>query len=902
MSRYAIAAVLLMSLCRSSAAQNVAYEKYQLDNGLTVILHEDHNVPAACVNLWYYVASKDEPEGRSGFAHLFEHLMFMGTHRVPGLDFDNTMEAGGGFNNASTSEDRTNYYEMGPSELLPTLLWLEADRLEHLGDAMTQEKLDKQRDVVRNERRQTSENRPYGRADLRVHGLMFPKGHPYHNTVIGSHEDLQAATVEDVKNFFATYYVPSNASMVVAGDFDPQKIKPLIQNLFGSLPRGSDVVHPTAAPVRLSEVKRLTMTDQVQFARTTMVYHSPKRFAPGDGEMDLTAAILSDGISSRLYQRLVYKDKLAVDVSAYQASMLLGSLFYVEVTAQPGVSLDVVEQAIDEELARFVAQGPTAEELERQKSKIEYGMVSQLQSLLGKADQLNAYQFYYGEPNSFKQDLQRYRDATVADVRNWAARVLTPNARLILRVIPELKVPEDNPRDHHPVAAAAGPFEPPLPESFKLSNGIQVYHWVRHELPLVEMRIVIPKGAACDPAGKAGLASLTANMLDEGAGGKDAMAFADALDSLGARFFAFSSLDSTIVTLSSLQRKFAQSLELCADAVLRPRLDDKEWERVHRLHLEGLKRAQDRPTSVARVVAMRGYFGDRHPYGRPVGGTLDSAAAITLDDIRRFHQQLYRPTDSVILLAGDLSVARAKEQLERAFGHWAPSSAAALTPPEFPEPANQALRVAVVDRPGAVQTVVRFTMPGPRYADRNRPVFQLFNTILGGSFTSRLNKNLREDHGYTYGARSSYAMQPDVGYFTASSSVRTDVTGASIAEFLKEFEGIRGGNIAPEEARKARSSQRMRMIRSFAGLGGILSTAGTLVRNNRPFSDLGEELAIISRIGESDLNRIAYDAVPLDHALLVLVGDKKRIMEQWAGLDLPKPIEWSVTGAPINSD
>ncbi len=901
MSRFFIATVCMISFCHSAVAQDVAYEKYQLDNGLTVILHEDHSVPAACVNLWYYVASKDEQPGRSGFAHLFEHLMFMGTHRVPGLDFDNTMEAGGGFNNASTSEDRTNYYEMGPSELLPTLLWLEADRLEHLGDAMTQEKLDKQRAVVRNERRQTSENRPYGRADLRVHGLMFPEGHPYHNTVIGSHEDLQAATVDDVKNFFATYYVPSNASMVVAGDFDPQAIKPLINKLFGSLPRGSDVVHPPATPAKLSEVKRLTMTDKVQFARTTMVYRSPKRFAAGDGEMDLTAAILSDGISSRLYQRLVYQDKLAVDVSAYQASMLLGSLFYVEVTAQPGVALDDVERAMDEELARFVAKGPTAEELDRQKSKIEYGMVSRLQSLLGKADRLNAYQFFYGEPNSFKQDLERYRSATVEDVRQWAGRVLTPDARLILRVIPELETPDENPRDEHPAVADAGPFNPPLPESFKLANGIQVYHWERRELPLVEMRILIPKGATYDPPGQAGLASLTANMLDEGAGANDAMAFADSLDALGARFSAFSSLDSTVVTLSSLQRKFAQSLELCADAVQRPRFDAKEWERVHRLHLEGLKRAQDRPTSVARVVAMRGYFGDDHPYGRPVGGTLESASAIGLDDVRRAHRQLYRPADAVILLAGDISVADAKEQLNLAFGKWQPSSAPALTTPRFPKPANRSLRVAIVDRPGAVQTVVRFTMPGPAYADRNRPAYQLFNTILGGSFTSRLNKNLREDHGYTYGARSSFAMQPDLGYFTASSSVRTDVTGASVAEFLKEFEGIRGGNIASVEARKARSSERMRMIRSFAGLGGILSKAATLVRNNRPFTDLGEELAVVSNIGESDLNRIAYEAVPLDQALLVLVGDKKRIVEQLTGLPLPSMIEWSVTGDPMNS-
>ena len=892
-----LACVLLLLIAPTAIGQDVAYEKYRLPNGMTVILHEDHSLPSVCLNIWYYVGAKDELDRRSGFAHLFEHLMFMGTHRVPEGGFDNIMEAGGGFNNASTAEDRTNYFSIGPAELLPTLLWLDADRLEALGKAMTQEKLDKQRDIVRNERRQSYENRPYGKASLRVHEMMFPKHHPYHIPVIGTHEDLEAATVDDVKNFFSTYYVPNNASLVLAGDFDPAEVRPVIKDLFGSLPRGDDVLHARAEPVELDGVKRLTMTDKVQFARTSIVYHSPPRFAPGDAEMDLVAGVLTDGISSRLYQKLIYENELAVSVRAYQDSMLLGSLFHIVATAKPGVELDTIEQAVDEVINEFIATGPTADELEKQKAQLEYRAISRLQSLFAKADRMNAYQFFFDEPNSFKRDLDRFRKATPADVQRWAAKTLTSDGRLILRVIPALQTAGPNPRDQRREADEVRPFTPLIPETFKLNNGVTVHHWKRSELPLVELTMLLPFGAASDPPVKAGLATLTADMLDEGAGRRSAIEFADALDLLGASFNAYADHESTEVSLSTLTRNFAPALELFADAVLRPKFDEKEWKRVHDLHIQRLRRALDRPTYVANTVAMRTFFGDDHPYSRPTSGTPTTAEAVTLNDIPKFHAQLFRPSNAVFLVAGDLTSDQVKEQLNKLFGAWSdPAEVTALSQPGYPAPANNSLRVAVVDRPDAVQTIIRFVMPGPTYADVNRPKLRLLNTILGGSFTSRLNQNLREEHGYTYGARSSYAMNPSVGYLSASSSVRADVTGDSVAQFLKEFAGVRSGNISTEEAEKARASRRMGMIQTFSGLGGIVSAGTTLVRNDRPFTELGEEMQAVARVTEADLNRLAYNAVPLEQGLLVLVGDKKLILEQLGSLELPTPIELTVTG------
>ena len=899
MNRAGVLSILLTaSVTATVLAQDVPYEKYELPNGLTVILHEDHSLPVASVNIWYYVGSKDEQPRRSGFAHLFEHLMFMGTQRVPGGDFDNIMEAGGGWNNATTSQDRTNYFEVGPSSLLPTLLWLEADRLEALGQNMNQEKLDKQREVVRNERRQSYENRPYGKADLRVYEMMFPAGHPYHIPVIGTHEDLVAASVDDVKNFFATYYVPANEALVVAGDFEPDDIKPLINKLFGSLPRGSEPVHRTAEPVKLNEVVRTTMSDKVQYAKVKVIYHSPRYFKAGDAEMDLIADILASGISSRLYQRLIYENELATDVSAYQSSMLLGSLFYIDVTAKDVKNLDEIERLIDEVVAGLSAKGPTQEELERHQAAIEYGAVNRLQSIMAKADMLNRYQFFFGEPNSFKRDLDRYRNATLESVQRQARATLTPDARLIMRILPEVTVPETNPRDDQPAVAAQRPFSPQVPVTYELSNGLKVHHWERHGLPLVELSLMFLGGANLDSPTTGGLASLTADMLDEGAGELGAVEFANALELLGARVNSYAGQETSVATLSSLTRNFDKALRLFADAVQHPRFDPREWERVRSLRVDELKKAQDNPSAVASVVGMRAFFGDDHPYGRPTRGTPQMVAKLKRDEASAFHKKMFRPSNAVLLLAGDLTPDQAKQYLESALGSWSDGTSRPIERQSYPESNNDRFRVVLVDKPDAVQTVIRWYMPAQNYSSPDRTKLELFGTILGGSFTSRLNQNLREEHGYTYGAGCRHVMTPQTGYFYSYSNVRADVTGESLTEFLKEFRGVRTGNVSAEEASKTRASYRTEMVQSFSNLRGILNSFQTLILNDRPMSGLADDLKESEGVTASNMNKLAYDAVPLEQALLVLVGDKKTILEKIKGLDLPEVQELTVTGDP----
>ncbi|MEX2220051.1 MAG: pitrilysin family protein [Phycisphaerales bacterium] len=885
-------------------AQQVRFEKYQLPNGMTVILHEDHALPVVAVNTWYRVGAKDEPRGRSGFAHLFEHLMFMGTQRVPGGDFDAIMEAGGGSNNASTAFDRTNYFSTGPSSLLPTLLWLDADRLEDLGRAMNQEKLNKQRDVVRNEIRQNVENRPYGRAEEEVFRIMYPPGHPHHNAVYGTHEDLEAATVHNVQDFFATYYVPNNASLVVAGDFDPGAVKPLIASLFGTLPRGERVDHTTAPPARLAAPVHRTMLDKVQLPLVKMVWHSPAYYAEGDAEMDLVGALLSQGKNSRLYRRLVMDDKLAVDVSAVQSSSGLGSLFIIDITARPEADLNRLQAAADEELRRLIERGPEEGELRERQATVEMAKLSQLQSVLAVADKLNEYEFYLGEPASFERDLDRYRKATPGSVRGWAQRVINPAERLVMRVLPEEPERTQTARDARPVDLARATFSPPPPEEFALGNGMKVMLWPKPELPLVAAAVVFAPGGALYTPERAGLPALAAKMLDEGAGDLDALAFSAAMQSLGAQMSATTSQEAAGVSLIVLKRHFGRAAALMADAVRRPRMGAADWERVKGLHLEELKQQDDEPTIVAARVGLRALYGAEHPYGWPADGTPERVSGYTLEDVKREHARVFRPDAATILVAGAVTASEARAALERAFGDWsAPRGGAAGDAPVPPgtERATEHVvgRVVLVDRPRAVQTVIRFMTPGPVFRTEHRAPLRLLNTLLGGGFTSRLNQNLREDKGYTYGAGSRFVMAPSTGYFVASSSVKSEVTGEALEEFLKEFGRLRAGDVSAEEAGKARESLRTDTIQSFEGLQGLLGAAQELVLNGLPITTIGEDMAKMERVEAPALNTLARSAIPLGSGVLVLVGDRAAILAQIKDMGLPAPVEVDLRGNPV---
>jgi predicted Zn-dependent peptidase len=414
----------------------IEFETFVLPNGLTVILHVDRGSPLVAVNLWYHVGSKDESPGRTGFAHLFEHLMFMGSKHAPYPSFDAIMESWGGHNNGTTSNDRTNYYEIGPRNLLETFLWLEADRLATLAEVITEEELNKQRKVVLNERRQSYENRPYGRTELRIPEIMYPATHPYHWPTIGSHADLEAASVDDVRRFFERFYRPSNASLTIAGDFEPAEARRLVEKYFGWQAAREAPRPPAPPPAVLDGDRAETLTDRVQLPRLRLGWHSPALFAPGDADLDLAAHVLGGGKSSRLYRALVFDKRIAQDVFAYQSSQRLGSLFHVGATAKPDHDLDEVGRAVEDELARLAHDGPSAAEVDRARNTHLSDFYKSLDHLQTRADLLNHYQYLLGDPAGVERDVARYEAATPATVRDAFASVFAQR-RLAVRTVPD---------------------------------------------------------------------------------------------------------------------------------------------------------------------------------------------------------------------------------------------------------------------------------------------------------------------------------------------------------------------------------------------------------------------------------------------------------------------------------
>ena len=899
----------LCALAARSFAQSVPVDKYTLGNGMTVILDVDHTVPLVAVNIWYYVGSKDEPPHHSGFAHLFEHLMFMGTHRVPTGMYDKIMEGGGGNNNASTEEDRTNFYDFGPSNLLPTLLWLEADRLEDLGRFMTQKKLNLQRDVVKNERRQNTENTPYGTAYERINGLTFPAGHPYHTSVIGSMADLDRASVADVQKFFATYYVPNNASLVVAGDFDPAKIKPYIAKMFGTLPRRPPVPRKPSAPIGYIGVKTLTLRDKVQAPKLIMVWHSPAAYKPGDLEMQLTGSVLSDGLSSRLYQRLVVKDRLATDVSASQEERLLGSLFYVDVTATQGADLKGVKADVDDELTRFKRSGPTKAELTRQSAKLQSGVLNGLQSIQNVADALNSYEFYLGKPNAFKQELDKVRRATPEQVRAAAAAVLSLDNRLILTVLPGPTVTggsaplrfgkskienlkSADPRDTRPPIGTPKPYTAPEPVDLKLQNGITLHYWQRRELPLMTLSLYFGIGANEDAVAKAGQSSLAAALLTQGAGKRDSKAYQNALDLLGASVGAAAARADTDVSLNVLAANFTPALALYADAVLRPRFDVKEFVRVKRVTVADLEQQRDDVDAVSSQVATRELFGNDSIYGVPVSGTPATVSQLSLQDVKDAYRRDFNPALATFFGAGSLPPEAVKRALEQQFATWHSRPAPPKTEPKLDDTYKGPIKLVIVDKPGAPQTAVRFISANAPYQNPDRLELEEIDTILGGSFTSRLNQDLREDKGYTYGAGSGYVKDLKTGYFIAAAQVRTDVTGASLKEFIRQFDKLGIGDITPAEVRKATSSMRSDRINTLETIQGIVDLGASLKSVNRPFTALTEDEKTLERLTAKRLNAAEPHVLDFHHGIWVLVGDKAKILPQLKDVPgLPEPIE-----------
>src|SRR5687767_1479520 len=647
-----LVSVLSLAAQTPSDIPKLDIEKYTLANGLEVILSEDHRVPLVGVDLWYHVGPAHEAPGRTGFAHLFEHMMFQGSKHIESdAHFRLLSGAGATGVNGTTGFDRTNYFETMPSNQLELALWLESDRMGYLLETVDQAKLTNQQDVVRNERRQSTENRPYGIVEEALFQALFPKGHPYHGVIIGSHADIQAAKLDDVRDFFRQYYAPNNATIAIAGDIDKAATKKLVEKYFGTLKRGP-AVPPVKVPTPvITAEKRIVVEDRVELPRIHIGWITPAFFKEGDADADIAASIIGQGRVSRLYKKLEYEKQLAQNVTAYQYSTMLGSVFGIEATARPGRTLQEIETVINEEIEALRAKGPTAAEVERARNVLETQIFNGLQlvgGFGGVADQLNLYNHYVGTPDYLTEDIMRRRRVTPESVRQFAQRYLAPNARVVVHGVPgkQILAPEvpkptaeqapssaaptvsindDEPwRAKQPGAGAAKAVSVPVPQSFELPNGLTVIALPQTEgVPVVSASLVLRSGSDANPLEKPGLASFTADVLDQGTTTRNAVQLAEEVAQIGASHTTGTSRDASTVSTSSLSRNFPAALSLLADVALRPSFPPEEVERVRARRLADLVEQRANPVQIATNVTSKTLYGT-HQYGFSETGTVES--------------------------------------------------------------------------------------------------------------------------------------------------------------------------------------------------------------------------------------------------------------------------------------
>jgi len=892
----------------------IAFEKYKLPNGLEVILSEDHRLPMVAVNLWYHVGPANEEPGRTGFAHLFEHMMFEGSKHVEGNSHFKLLEGAGASQiNGTTGFDRTNYFATVPANQLELVLWLESDRMGYLLDELDQNRLANQQDVVRNERRQSIENQPYGIVEEAIYHELFPKSHPYYAAVIGSHADIQAAKLEDVKKFFKLYYAPNNASLAIVGDFDKAAAKKLVEKYFGPLKRGPGVPKINAVTPPITAERRAVIQDHVELPRVYMAWITSPIYKPGDAAADLVASILGGGKSSRLYKQLVYEKQIAQDVSAEQDSQSLGSVFSVQVTARPGHAPAEIEKAIDEELDRFSREGPTGNELERARNTIETRIIQGLERLGGfggVADRLNQYNHYLGTPDYLAQDIARYRQATAASVRAFAQQELKTSARVVVYGVPgeqDLGPPVPTPKPEkipagtgaesvnpdQPWRAAVpkpGPPRPlhlPVPKSFQLANGLTVIYSERPGLPIVAADLVVPTGSGANPPEKPGLANFTAAMLDQGTATRSALQIADEAAHLGATLATNSTMDASFVTVRSLKKNFPAALDLLADVALHPGFPLAEIDRQRASRLASLIQHREDPRLVAGEVMEGALYGPRHPYGYPELGTEAAVKATSRDDMLAFWKQSFVPNNAALVVAGNIGLEELKALVEKEFGGWQRGTSAR---PELGAPTTTRARLVLVDKPGAPQTRVRVAMVGVPRSTPDYAALEVMNTSLGGLFSSRINLNLREQHGYTYGASSSFIYRRSAGPFFVSSGIRTDVTAPAVSEIFKEVRRMAEAPLTDEELSLAKDS----LVRSLPGEFETISRAASSFSDLFIY-DLGLDYyaqlpARLSAITSADVHAVAKKYLVPDKMIVVAVGDRAKIEPELAKLNLG-PVE-----------
>jgi zinc protease len=864
------------------ASIEIPYQRFVLPNGLTLIVHEDHKAPIVAVNVWYHVGSKNEKPGRTGFAHLFEHLMYNGSENYD-KDFFGPLERAGATDmNGTTNEDRTNYFQNVPTNALDLVLWMESDRMGHLTGAISQPKLDEQRGVVQNEKRQ-GENEPYGKVWDFLTPKLYPASHPYSWTVIGSMEDLDAAKLDDVKDWFRTYYGAANAVVVVAGDIDARTAKQKVEKYFGDIPAGPPVARQEAWIAKRTGSQRGTMQDRVPQARIYKVWNMPGWGTADADYLNLVSDVLSKGKSSRLFKRLVYDDQIATDVSAYVDLREIGGLFIIEATARPGVELARAEKAVDEELSRLLAGGPTPAELRRVKSQYRAEFIRGIERIGGfggKSDVLAQGEVFAGRPEFYKVRLNRVQQATPAQLASSAKQWLGDGVyNLEVHPYPEHQTARAT-ADRTKLPEPGTPPDTKFPELERatLSNGLKVVLARRPSIPQVRFDLLLDAGFAADRSGIPGTASLAMAMLDEGTAQRNALQISDELAQLGANLGTGSKLDVSSVSLEALKENLDPSLAIYADVILHPSFPRTDFERLKKQRLAQIQQEKADPVGLALRVFPGLLYGNGHAYANPWtgSGTEQSTAKITREDLVRFHEAWFKPNHATLVVVGSTAMAEIRPKLENLFAGWKPGNVPAkaiATVGQQPKPI-----VYLMDRPGSLQSIIIAGNVAPPKSNPMEVTIQTMNGVLGGDFSSRVNMNLREDKHWAYGAYTFFRDARGQRPFVAYAPVQTDKTKEAIIELDKELRGIvKDRPIQPDELSRAQASLTLTLPGSWetmAALSGAIVDIVTYGLDDRYYDTFAEKVRAQT---VQSLTAAAAAVVHPDQLVWVVVGDRSKI-------------------------
>ncbi len=923
---------LLLANCQEAGPElSITYEQYQLDNGLTVVFHEDNSDPLVAVAILYHVGSNREEVGKTGFAHLFEHMMFQSSQHVPEDQFFQKIQAAGGTLNGGTGNDQTIYFEVVPKNALEMALWLESDRMGYLLPTVTTEALLNQQGVVQNEKRQTSDNRPYGHTSYIIGKLLYPEGHPYNWQVIGSFEDLANATVEDVRNFFRKWYGPNNATLVIAGDYDDAQAREWVDKYFGEIPAAEPVTDPDPQNVQLAATKRAFHEDN--FARSpelNMVFPTVPQFTTEAYALDMLGQLFSDGKDAPLYKVIVEEEKLAPSAMAFNGSQEITGSFRVSIRAFPGTPLSDVEAGINNAFARFEEEGFTEEDLDRIKAQVETSFYGGISSVLGKSFQLALYNEFAGSPSFIGEDIQNTLAVTSDDIWRVYNTYIKGKPFVLTSFVPlgqselaadgseRFAIPED---PAGLVSAAAGMEVPPvgpIPSAFDRSvepekgpvppvtlptvwthtyaNGLRLYGIEQHEVPLVEFSLTVMAGTLMDDPEKVGVANLISDVMMEGTANRTPLELEEAIDGLGAGISMSTGRQSINLNASGLKSRTTELFGLVQEIMLEPRWDEAEFARIKDETVETLNRQTVNPGAVAANVFGALVYGENSILGKNTFGTEETVRSITMDNLKAHYDSNFSPSISFMTVAGDITQAEAIELFRPLEEGWAAKDVQMF---DFPESEPQAgPSLYFVDMPGSQQSQI---LVGQLAVSRTHPDYfanSVMNYQLGGSFNGVLNMILREEKGFTYGAGSGFSGSLYPGTFQASSSVMTAATRESVEIFRDEMaryrEGISDANLTFTQS--AMTLSNTRRFETTPALRGMLAQIATY---DLPFDYVGQEEAIVRGMTIDRHRELAQRYLDPDRMIYLVVGDAATQFDALRGLGLGDPILLDVNGRPV---